>query len=83
MKLVNELNTFLTMLERNRGLLSVFGAFLIMLCIGCYHGTFGNILPYLTSYMKQVMLRFNLHLSLFSLKPQLMLYSFDAVFCPL
>ena len=37
-----------------RGLLAVFGAFLIQLCLGCYHGTFGNILPYLTSYMKQV-----------------------------
>ena len=42
------------MLDTYRGLLAVFGAFLIQLCLGCYHGTFGNILPYLTSYMKQV-----------------------------
>lgn len=41
------------------GLLSVFGAFIIQLCAGAYHGTFGNILPYLTSYMKQV--RYSLH----------------------
>ena len=37
-----------------RGLLSVFGGFLIQLCAGCYHGTFGNLLPYLTSYVRQV-----------------------------
>ena len=35
------------------GVLSVFGGFLTQLCAGCYHGTFGNMLPYLTSYMKQ------------------------------
>ena len=27
---------------------------MVQLCIGCYHGTFGNLLPYLTSYMRQV-----------------------------
>ena len=37
-----------------RGLLSVFGGFLIQLCTGCYHGTFGNLLPYLSSYVRQV-----------------------------
>ena len=37
-----------------RGLLSVFGGFLIQLCAGCYHGTFGNLLPYLSSYVRQV-----------------------------
>jgi len=36
-----------------RGLLSVFGGFLIQLCTGCYHGTFGNLLPYLSSYVRQ------------------------------
>ena len=35
------------------GVLSVFGGFLTQLCAGSYHGTFGNMLPYLTSYMKQ------------------------------
>ena len=50
------LNTQSAMIDNKRGLLSVFGAFLIQLCIGCYHGTFGNMLPYLTSYMKQVSL---------------------------
>ena len=40
--------------SKRRGFLSIFGAFLIQLCAGCYHGTFGNILPYLTSYMRQV-----------------------------
>ena len=35
------------------GVLSVFGGFLTQLCAGSYHGTFGNMLPYLSSYMKQ------------------------------
>ena len=35
-----------------RGLLSVLGAFLVQLGVGSYHGTFGNLLPYLSSYMK-------------------------------
>ena len=34
--------------------MSVLGAFLINLCVGCFPCTFGNILPYLTSYMRQV-----------------------------
>ena len=42
------------MVGDKRGLLAVLGAFLIQLCVGCYHGTFGNLLPYLTSYMRQV-----------------------------
>ena len=45
--------TFLQFMVDNKvGVLSVFGAFLTQLCAGCYHGTFGNMLPYLTSYMK-------------------------------
>ena len=51
------------------GLLSVAGAFLIQvlepgftiflihplqLGVGSYHGTFGNLLPYFSSYMRQV-----------------------------
>ena len=44
-----------TLLTRNqRGLLAVFGAFLLQLCAGSYNGTFGNLLPYFTSYMRQV-----------------------------
>ena len=35
------------------GVLSVFGGLLTQLCAGSYHGTFGNMLPYLSSYMKQ------------------------------
>ena len=37
-----------------RGFLSVFGAFLVQLTAGSYHGTFGNLLPYFSSYFKQV-----------------------------
>jgi len=37
-----------------RGLLSVFGAFVIQLTVGTYHGTFGNMLPYFSSYVRQV-----------------------------
>ena len=40
--------------RNKRGALCVLGAFLIQVCAGCYHGTFGNLLPYFTSYMKQV-----------------------------
>jgi len=36
-----------------RGLLSVLGAFLIQLTTGTYHGTFGNLLPYFSSYMRK------------------------------
>ena len=36
------------------GILCVLGAFLIQVCAGSYHGTFGNLLPYFTSYLKQV-----------------------------
>jgi len=36
-----------------RGLLCVFGGFLIQLVVGSFHGTFGNMLPYLTSYRRQ------------------------------
>jgi len=42
-----------TVKEHYRGLLSVFGAFLIQLTAGTYHGTFGNMLPYFSSYVKQ------------------------------
>lgn len=41
------------MTRNQRGLLAVFGAFLLQLCAGSYNGTFGNLLPYLTSYMRQ------------------------------
>ena len=42
-------------IQKNRkGLLSMFGAFLLQLCAGSYHGTFGNLLPYITSYLRQV-----------------------------
>merc|ERR1712241_255174 len=44
------LNVFL---ENKRGFLAVLGAFLINLCTGIYNGTFGNILTYLTSYLRQ------------------------------
>ena len=37
-----------------RGVLCVFGSFLIQLTLGAYHGTFGNMVPYFSSYMKQV-----------------------------
>ena len=37
-----------------RGFLSVFGAFLIQLTAGTFHGTFGNLLPYFSSYVKKV-----------------------------
>ena len=39
---------------RFRGLGSVVGCVLVQLVIGSYHGTFGNILPYFTSYIRQV-----------------------------
>lgn len=45
---------FQNILENKSGLLSVFGAFIIQLCAGAYHGTFGNLLPYFLSYLKQV-----------------------------
>ncbi len=45
----------LAKIKRNqKGLFSVFGAFLLQLCVGSYHGTFGNLLPYLTSYLRKV-----------------------------
>ena len=53
------LNVFL---ENKRGFLSILGAFLINLCAGIYNGTFGNILPYLTSYMRQV--KFSIQLAI-------------------
>jgi len=36
-----------------RGLLAVLGGFLIQLTAGTYHGTFGNLLPYFSSYVKK------------------------------
>ena len=44
----------LAVVENREGLLTVLAAFLIQLCNGCYHGTFGNLLPYLSSYLRQV-----------------------------
>jgi hypothetical protein len=38
-----------------RGHLAVVGAVLIQLAVGAHHGTFGNMLPYFTSFMRQVM----------------------------
>ena len=44
-----------TLLTRQqRGVLAVVGAFLLQLVAGSYNGTFGNLLPYLTSYLRQV-----------------------------
>ena len=37
-----------------RGLGSVVGCVLVQLVIGSYHGTFGNLLPYFASYIRQV-----------------------------
>ena len=42
------------LIDNQRGILCVLGAFLIQMCAGGFHGTFGNMLPYLTSYMRQV-----------------------------
>ena len=52
-------NMLNVLLENKRGYLSVLGAFLINLCVGCFPCTFGNILPYLSSYMRQVDIRLN------------------------
>ena len=50
-----KLMNVLAKIKRNqKGLISVFGAFLLQLCVGSYHGTFGNLLPYLTSYLRKV-----------------------------
>ena len=38
------------------GLLSMFGAFLLQLVVGAFPGTFGNMLPYFTSYKRQVLI---------------------------
>ena len=40
--------------SNKKGVFCVLGAFLIQICAGCYHGTFGNLLPYFTSYLRQV-----------------------------
>ena len=37
-----------------RGVGSVVGCVLVQLVIGSYHGTFGNLLPYFASYIRQV-----------------------------
>jgi len=48
------MNVHFDCLKQNfRGLLSVFGAFLVQLTAGAYHGTFGNLLPYISSYVKE------------------------------
>jgi len=39
--------------QQYRGFLAVFGGFLIQLTAGAYHGTFGNLLPYFSSYVKK------------------------------
>ena len=44
--------------QNYKGILAVIGAFLVQLAAGSYHGTFGNMLPYLTSYVKQVRRQF-------------------------
>jgi len=36
-----------------KGFTVVFGAFLTQLTLGTFHGTFGNLLPYISSYLKQ------------------------------
>ena len=49
------INMFIQLLKGNyRGLLAVLGGFLIQLTAGTYHGTFGNLLPYFSSYVKKV-----------------------------
>ena len=40
--------------RQQRGVLAVVGAFLLQLVAGSYNGTFGNLLPYLTSFLRQV-----------------------------
>ena len=45
------------LIDNRRGILCILGAFLIQLCAGGFHGTFGNMLPYLTSYMRQVFIK--------------------------
>jgi hypothetical protein len=41
-----------------RGHVTVLGAILIQLAVGAHHGTFGNLLPYFTSFMRQVLATF-------------------------
>ena len=49
------INMFIQQLKGNyRGYLAVLGGFLIQLTAGTYHGTFGNLLPYFSSYVKKV-----------------------------
>lgn len=43
----------MSMKDSYRGALSVLGAFLVQLTVGSVHGTFGNLLPYISSYMRQ------------------------------
>ena len=43
---------------------TVIGAILIQLAVGSYHGTFGNLLPYFTSFMRQVIEYFSLYLAI-------------------
>ena len=50
------LNSLQYVVDNRKGFSTVFGVFLIHLCAGCYHGTFGNLLPYFTSYLRLVML---------------------------
>ena len=44
----------LTLWVHIRGIGSVVGCVLVQLVIGSYHGTFGNLLPYFASYIRQV-----------------------------
>ena len=44
----------LTLWVHIRGVGSVVGCVLVQLVIGSYHGTFGNLLPYFASYIRQV-----------------------------
>ena len=53
--MTSKLINFKNKIQENwEGLISIFGAFLLQLCVGSYHGTFGNLLPYITSYLRQV-----------------------------
>ena len=49
------LNSLQYIVDNRKGFSTVFGVFLMHLCAGCYHGTFGNLLPYFTSYLRLVM----------------------------
>ena len=40
---------------RAAGLLTVVGGFLVQLAVGSFYGTFGNLVPYLSAYLRWVL----------------------------